>query len=698
MRKLFRMQKGNCKKIYIEFVGETKMEIDMKNEYLLHGGDYNPEQWLHMPEILERDIERFKEAKINTVTLGVFSWSKIEPKEGEYHFKWMEEIIDNLYNNGISVVLATPSGARPHWMADKYPEVLRVNEMRQRNLFGGRHNHCFTSPIYRKKVKQINTELVKRFGSHPAVKMWHISNEFSGECHCELCQNAFRDWLKNKYGTIDVLNDRWCTTFWSHIYSSFEQVESPSPLGEKSIMALSLDWKRFVSDQTIDFMEQEIQTIRELGAVQPATTNLMYHFGGIDYFRLAEKVDVVSWDNYPSWHKKEEKETAQDAAFWHDLIRGLKKKPFILMESSPGATNWQEVSKLKKPGMLLSSSLQSIAHGADGAMYFQMRKSRGAEEKFHGAVLDHYDGSDTRTFQDVCKTGDMLERLKEVTGSKTNAQVAVLYDWENLWALEGSKGPRNKDLHYLESVEKSYRALRRLGLNVDIINQKSSMDGYKIVSAPMQYLFHDGFNEKVRKYIENGGIFIMTYWSGVVDENDRCFLGGTPYGLMDVFGLRSEEIDGLYDWEENEICQPENKFEGLKDSYICKYLCQLVKPVTAKTLMVYGKDFYAGMPALLENSYGKGKAYYVCADAEQSFYEDFCQKLVQEAGVHRVWMEEIPKGVEITSRSSEETEYVFLQNFNRMAVQVSLPKGEVLLGCKNGKMEPLDNIVIKIKK
>lgn len=669
----------------------------MSDNYLMHGGDYNPEQWLAMPEVLETDIERFREARINTVTLGVFSWAKLEPKEGDYQFEWLEKIIDRLYENGISVILATPSGARPHWMADRYPEVLRVNERRERNLFGGRHNHCLTSPLYREKVRRMDQELVKRLGDHPAVKMWHISNELGGECHCPLCQDAFRGWLRRKYKTIEALNDSWCTTFWSHTYDSFEQVESPSPLGENSIMALKLDWKRFISDQTVDFMESEIAAIREAGSNKPVTANLMYHFSGIDYFRLAEKVDVVSWDNYPTWHKQEEKETAQDTAFWHDVIRSLKREPFLLMESCPGATNWQSVSKLKKPGMVEAASLQSIAHGADGALYFQMRKSRGAEEKFHGAVIDHYDGRDTRTFQDVCKTGSMLEALGEVTGTQTVAEAAVIYDWDNIWALKGSCGPRNKGLHYEESVEKSYRALRRLGLNVDVVDQRTDLEGYRFVAAPMQYLFHEGFAEKIRAFVEKGGTFVLTYWSGVVDENDRCFLGGRPYGLMDVFGLRAEEIDGLYDWETNSICALQDAaIEGMKEKYSCKYLCDLVKPSTARTLMVYGEDFYAGTPALLCNEYGKGKAYYVCADAEQSFYEDLYRKLTGEAGVLPVMEGEIPEGVEVTARRGSDADYVFLQNFNRSEAAVKLPEGEVLYGPGDGRMKPLESVVVKV--
>lgn len=672
----------------------------MGTGYLMHGGDYNPEQWLSMPEILETDIERFKEAKINTVSVGIFSWAKLEPKEGVYEFEWLERIIDRLYENGISVILATPSGARPHWMGDKYPEVYRVDRMRRRSLFGVRHNHCLTSPVYREKVRLINTELVRRLGAHPAVRMWHISNEYGGECHCPLCQEAFRGWLRNKYKTIDALNDSWCTTFWSHTYDSFDQVESPTLLGETSIMALNLDWKRFISDQTIDFMEKEIAAIRAAGSDKPVTTNMMYHFDQIDYFKMAQKLDLASWDSYPTWHKKEEWDTARENAFWHDVVYGVKRKPFLLMESCPGSTNWQGVSKLKKPGMVEAAALQSIAHGADAAMYFQMRKSRGAEEKFHGAVLDHYDGNDTRTFRDVCAAGSMLEKIGETAGTYKSAEAAVLYDWENRWALEGSRGPRNDGMYYEESVEKSWRALRRQGLNVDIVDQSCDLDRYRFVAAPMQYLLHEGFAEKIRKYIENGGTFVLTYWSGVVDENDRCFLGGRPYGLMDVFGLRAEEIDGLYDWEENTICMAAGTaaLAGMKEQYSCKYLCDLVKPTTAKTLMVYGKDFYAGMPALTCNDFGKGKAYYICADAEQSFYDDFYRALTAAIGIEGILECDIPEGVEVTERSDEGADYIFIQNFNRHEVALALPEGTVLYGPAGGVLKPLEGVVIRREK
>ena len=380
-----------------------------KIEYgrMLHGGDYNPEQWLDRPDILKKDIEYFKKAHINTVSVGIFSWAVLEPEEGKYNLGWLEEIIDNLYKEGISTILATPSGARPKWMADKYPEVLRMDPDRTRRFFGGRHNHCYTSPVYRQKVHDMDKLLSKRLGSHPGVILWHISNEFGGECYCPLCQQKFREWLKEKYGTIEKLNSSWCTTFWSHIYNSFDQIEAPSPKGENELHALKLDWNRFVTDRTIDFIKGEVAAIREGGSELPVTANLMYDYNGLDYKKFRDVLDVVSWDNYPSWHKKEEFFTAIDAGMQHDLMRSIKNQPFLLMESCPSATNWKPINKLKKPGMMLAASLQAVAHGSDSVLYFQLHQSQGASEKFH------------------------------------KSPAAVLYDRENNWAIQDAQGPRN---------------------------------------------------------------------------------------------------------------------------------------------------------------------------------------------------------------------------------------------------------------
>lgn len=675
------------------------MNTILHTKKILHGGDYNPEQWLSHPEILEQDIAYFKKAHINEVSMGIFSWAMLEPREGEYHFEWMEEIIEKLYQNEISVILATPSGARPKWLADKYPEVLRVDESRHRNLYGLRHNHCYTSPVYREKTRRMNMELAKRFGNHPAVIAWHISNEYGGECHCELCQNEFRNWLKEKYQTIDNLNRAWATTFWSHIYNDFSQVESPSSRGESALHGLNLDWKRFVTDRTVDFAKHEIQAIRDAGSFKPTTVNLMYDYQGLNYHKFADVVDIISWDNYPQWHKKQEYLTAMDDGMQHDIMRSIQRKPFLLMESCPAATNWQPISKLKKPGMLKAASLQAVAHGSDSVLYFQLRQSQGSSEKFHGAVIDHYGGNDTRVFKEVTNLGSDLECLAEITGTETKAKVAVVFDWENRWALEDAQGPRNEGLFYKETVEKSYYAFRKQGLDVDVIDMEQDFSEYQILAAPMLYMFKGDFSERVRQFVADGGQFILTYWSGIVDETDLCYLGGTPHGLLDVLGLRSTEIDALYEDEYNLGIPVVNNEMGLEQTWKCSKLCDLVKVSTADVMAVYGQDFYEGMPTFTKNSYGKGNAYYICADFEQGFYDEVYRKIAEKANIKGP-LENIPEGIEVTARYSEDYQYLFVQNFNRHTVEMMLPveEMEVLLGnYQNASIGSLETVILKRK-
>ena len=520
---------------------------------LLHGADYNPEQWLDRPDILARDIELMKEAHCNVVSMGMFSWSMLEPEEGNYQFEWLESVINNLYNNGIYTFLSTPSGARPHWLAKKYPEVLRVEKNRVRNLFGLRHNHCYTSPAYREKVAQINGELAKRFANHPGVLLWHLSNEYGGECHCPLCQEAFRNWLKEKYQTLDALNDAWWTTFWSHRYTSWDQIESPAPHGEMMLHGLNLDWYRFVSHQTLDFVKWEKDSVKSYNPELPVTINMMYYFYGINYFDTKDLIDIVSWDSYPVWHKAgtTDLEMSCDTAMMHDIMRSIKNESFLLMESTPSMTNWQNVAKLKKPGMHMLSSMQAVAHGSNSVQYFQWGKSRGASEKFHGAVIDHYGKSDTRVFREVSELGQRLEGLTPLTKTCNQAQVAILFDWENRWAIDDMQGPRNIGMHYKETVQQHYKAFWKMGIPTDFVDMSCDISKYKVLVAPMMYLLRNGFEQKIKAFVEAGGTLITTYWSGIVNETDLCYLEGTPHGLMDVLGIRSEEIDGLFDGETN---------------------------------------------------------------------------------------------------------------------------------------------------
>ena len=371
--------------------------------HIIHGGDYNPDQWIDTPEIWDEDMRLMNLAHVNSATVGIFSWAMLEPEEGVYNFEFLDKILDKLHQNGKEVILATPSGARPVWLSQKYPEVLRVEETGVRNEYGVRHNHCLTSPVYREKVRNINRLLAQRYKNHPAVKMWHISNEYCGECHCDLCQEAFRNWLKVEYhNSLDELNFKWWNGFWSHQVTDWSQINSPKFRGENHVSAMKLAWRRFVSDSHISFFENEIAPLREITPDIPITTNFMKLYDGIDYQAFAKKLDLVSWDNYPAWDKGNNLQEACDTAFVHDAFRSMGGgKPFFMMESTPSLVNWHNVNKLPRPGRQELSSIQAVAHGADSVQYFQWRKSRGGHEKYHGAVVDHCGHENTRVFKEV---------------------------------------------------------------------------------------------------------------------------------------------------------------------------------------------------------------------------------------------------------------------------------------------------------
>lgn len=651
-----------------------------KFPHMLHGGDYNPEQWLDQPEVLEEDIRLFRKAHINCVSLGIFSWAKLEPEEGVYDFGWLDEIIDRLYANGIYTVLATPSGARPQWLAQKYPEVLRVRPDGLRNFYGHRQNHCYTSPLYREKVTQIDTLLAEHYANHPAVILWHISNEFGGECHCELCQAAFREWVQKKYGTLDKLNHAWWANFWSHTYTDWSQVHSPSPVGETSVHGLDLDWRRFVTHQTIDFMKTEIAAVKAVNPDIPVTTNMMTMYTyELNYFAFRDALDVISWDNYPEWHNPYmgNEEVAKDCAMTHDMMRSLQKKPFLLMECTPNATNWQGVSKLKKPGMHQLSVIEAVAHGADSGQYFQLRQSRGSCEKFHSAVISNTGTENTRTFREVTDIGAVLEQLSDrVYGSGTPAETAILFDTENKWALDKCQGPRNIGLDYFGNIRRNYSYFWKNGINVDIIDSTFDLSGYKLVIAPMLYLFRDGIQEKLRRFVRDGGTLVTTCFTGVVNDTDLSFLGeATEDKLSDVLGLWVEEVDSLYDCESNRTT-----WNG--KSYSLKELCEICHPTTCETLAVYETDFYAGKPVLTKNQFGKGVAYHVSASADTDFFHALYAKLTAACDLTYAIRTAVPDGVSLTWRQSDTEKLIFVQNFgdSAAAVQLDQPYENVLSG------------------
>ncbi|TCN26661.1 beta-galactosidase [Mesobacillus foraminis] len=643
-------------------------------KFMLHGGDYNPDQWLDRPDILIDDIELMKLSHSNTFSVGIFAWSALEPEEGKFTFEWLDEIFSNIHSIGGKVILATPSGARPAWMSQKYPEVLRVNGSRVKQLHGARHNHCFTSPVYREKTQIINRLLAERYGDHPALLMWHISNEYGGECHCDHCQNAFRGWLKEKYNhDLKALNDAWWGPFWSHTFNDWSQIESPSPIGENAVHGLNLDWRRFVTDQTISFFENEIVPIKEITPDIPITTNFMADtfdlipFQGLDYSKFAKHLDVISWDAYPAWHNDWEStaDLAMKVGFINDLYRSLKQQPFLLMESTPSAVNWHEVNKTKRPGMHLLSSMQMLAHGSDSVLYFQWRKSRGSSEKFHGAVVDHDNSPENRVFKEVAKVGETLEKLSDVVGTNRTSNVGILYDWDSNWAINDAQGYGLKTKRYPQTLQQHYRTFWEQDIPVDVITKEQDFSSYKLLIVPMLYLMSEETIARLKDFVANGGRLVTTYISGIVNEHDLTYLGGWHKDLQEVFGINPVETDTYYPNDKNYVTYKNQSYE-LKD------YATVIDVHTAITEGVYVEDFYANTPAVTSHVYEQGKAYYIGGRLEDQFHRDFYQELIQELGLEPAFRVKHGKGVSVQVRQDQENDYIFIMNFTEEQQNVTL--------------------------
>jgi len=523
----------------------------------------------------------------------------------------------------------------------------------------------------------MSAKLADRYGEHPALLMWHGSNEYGGECHCDLCQAAFRDWLQRRYETLEALNAAWWTAFWGHTYTDWGQIESPHELGERSIMGHQLDWKRFVTDQTVSFLLNETDPLRRITPDVPITTNFMGTYPGLNYWKFVEHLDRVSWDSYPRFHDREEDwKIAPHVAFTHDIHRTMKGgRPFMLMESTPSSTNWMAVMKLKRPGVHRLFSLQAVAHGADTVQYFQWRKSRGCAEKFHGAVVDPCGHENTRVFGDVAEVGEILSKLDAVVGTTVRPEVAIIYDWENRWAIDASAGPRWEKRDYELTCVNHYRAFWGRSVPVDVIHMDSPLDAYKLVVAPMLYMVRAGVAERVERFVEAGGVFVATYWSGIADESDRVFTGGFPGPLRKVLGIWSEELDVLYDDESNRVAFVEPNSLGLHGEYAARVFCDLIHAESAAVLATYGEDFYAGRPALTENRCGEGRTYYIASRNEQAFLAALYGKLIEDLGVRRVLRSNLPEGVTAQLRTDGRREFVFVMNFKRNGQYIDLGRG-----------------------
>ena len=501
-------------------------------------------------------------------------------------------------------------------------------------------------------------KIAERYKDYDNIVAWHINNEFGGWCYCENCEKAFRVWLQKKYGTLDELNRVWNTAFWSHTMYDWDDVVACNMLSEEflwdgqirtNFQGISLDYNRFNSDSMLECFNIEKDVLKRITPDIPVTTNLMGAYKHLDYQKWAKDMDFVSWDNYPAYDA-----VPGDAAMNHDLMRGLKQgKPFALMEQTPGVSNWHIYCKLKRPGVMRLWSYEAVAHGADTVMFFQMRRSMGACEKYHSGVIEHVGTDDTRVFREITALGAELDKLQGVTlGARAKSDVAIVFDWDNWWAAELSAGP-SKLINYTKEVSFYYRAFFQQNISVDFVSVEDDLSSYKLVVAPMLYMCKDGFDEKVREYVQQGGSFLTTYFSGYVEDHDLVTLGGYPGRLKDILGIWVEESDALPPEENNSFV-----YEGKQ--YPAGLLCDLMHLRGAKEIASYESDFYAGMPVLTENEFGNGKAYYVGARSNEEFYKKYLGDICESLGIRPV--AKTPEGIEATARYNDNGEFLFLLN------------------------------------
>ncbi|MEU9456645.1 beta-galactosidase [Streptomyces sp. NPDC048277] len=557
---------------------------------MYYGGDYNPEQWPE--EVWSDDIKLMQRAGVNLVSLGVFSWSRIQPDEGVFDFGWLDRIIDMLGDGGIGVNLATATASPPPWAIERYPDILPVTADGVVLHQGGRQHYSPTSPQYRRLAKDLAQRLAERYGQHAAVQMWHVNNEYA--CHVpydysDHAERAFREWLERRYGSIDCLNHAWNTAFWSQIYRSFEQVRVPRRAPNSQNPASVLDFRRFTSDAVLALFMMERDTIRATGALQPITTNFMGTFPPMDYWRWAREVDLVADDSYPD---PRDPEAFREAAFARDLMRSLKPRtPWILMEQATNAVQWRPSNKQKAPRQMAALSEQAVARGAGGIMFFQWRQSTSGSEKFHSAMLPHA-GCDTRTWKEIELLGQRLTALPEV-GQPPVADAALVLDWENWWAIELPDHPARID--YMNTMRTWYEALHRAHVQTDIVHPAHDLSVYRLVVAPSLYLLTDESAANLRQFVEGGGVLLTTAFTDIVDQNDRFLPGGFATRMRDVFGGHPVDFDGVLAEDGIGATLDATRFsiDTLREEFV----------ISTGTVL---SSTSQGDPALVENHFGAG--------------------------------------------------------------------------------------------
>lgn len=664
---------------------------------VLFGGDYNPQQW---PEnIWDEDMLLFDEAQIDTLTVGVFMWARIQIDEDTYNFEKLDRIMDRLLKEGKKVILGTSTAAHPAWMARKYPDVTRVDFLGRKHTFGQRHNSNPNSSNYQFFAKKLVRKIAERYKNYDNIIAWHINNEYGGYDYSDESLSSFREWLIRKYQTLENLNEKWNTDFWSHNYYDWEDIVFPNALSEHygdnpnitAYQALTLDYYRFNSDSMLSNFLMEKEILKEVTPEIPVTTNLMGMYKPLDYFKWGKEIEMVSWDNYPPNMNSQSR-----MALTHELMRGVNGgKPFWLMEQTPSMTACRGANPLKPPGVMRLWSYQALAHGANSILFFQMRQNRNQSEKYHGAIIDHSGRNDTRTFKEVVQLGNELDKFDEnFLRSNIKADVGIIFDWDSWWAIEMSDGP-TRYLSYQQEMIKIHQQFFNRNIAVDIISKEADFSKYQLLVAPYLHMLPKEFKEKFEHYVSNGGHLLTTCLSGIVDEYDNAYLTIKPGLFNEVTGIRIDETDS----QEIEIWNPviDNKHHLVGQSHI---IFDIIQPQTAEPIFYYDTNFYKNTPVFTKNQFDAGICWYIGSVVDDDAWNKIMDEILKETSIKGYQM---PKNVEVSERQFENHKWIFVLNHNENDIKfysywdgVELIKEIVVKNGEDCTVPANDLVVIKV--
>ena len=605
---------------------------------IAYGGDYNPEQWPR--EVWLEDAKLMQQAGVNLVTLAVFSWSRLETTDGVFDFSWLDDVMDLMHEHGIGVDLATPDAVPPAWLVEQHPDMMPERADGSIFGFGSRQHFDVSHPVYRAKSLALTEKMGERYANHPALRMWHVGNEYGPVSYGPWAEKAFREWLQRKYSSLTELNEAWSTAVWGQLYSDWNQVRVPEQPRTWSNPSRRLDFHRFTSDSMLEHFTAERDILRRHSPDLPIVTNFMRFYKTNDYWAWAAEEDAAALDIYPD---PREENAHIAAALNFDLMRSLRNgQPWMVMEQATGAVSQWSVNVSKLPGKMRLGSYQAIAQGADSILFFQWRQAKGGTERYHSAMVSHA-GPNTRIFREVCELGQELKSFGDLTGTRSTANVAIMFDWDCWWALELGNSPRS-DLNYAQEVLRFYRPLFDANITVDFVNASSDLSPYSLVIMPASYLLTDHAAGRIENYVADGGRLMVSYLSGIVDQNNTIRLGGYPGALRNVLGAWSEEMHPLAG--EDEQVKLATSDGGTSSA---SYWTEHLHAETAEVLASYSSGRLSGTPAVTRNSFGLGTAMYLSARVDDGFLNRLLDDELLAAGVEPEL--KTPAGVQVRRRT-----------------------------------------------